>query len=61
MSKRETIDRIRHLNPTAQPEFLATFEPGDLLAYLHQLQELDRERREQIIEQPSEKLSLVCV
>lgn len=46
MSKRETIDRIRRLNPTAMPEFLATFQEMDLLAYLHQLQELDRERRE---------------
>lgn len=60
MSKRETIDRIRRLNPTAQPEFLATFQADDLLAYLHQLQELDRERREQIVESPAERLSLVC-
>ncbi len=60
MSKRETIDRIRRLNPTAQPEFLATFEAPDLLAYLHQLQELDRERRDQTIEPAAERLTLVC-
>jgi hypothetical protein len=60
MSKRETIDRIRRLNPTAQPEFLATFEDADLLAYLHQLQELDRERREQAADATADKLALVC-
>jgi len=60
MSKRETIDRIRRLNPTAMPEFLATFEDGDLLAYLHQLQELDRERRDQPAGCPGEKIALMC-
>ncbi len=45
MSKRETINQIRRLNPTAQPEFLASFEQDELLAYLHQLQELERDRR----------------
>ncbi|HOA74919.1 MAG TPA: hypothetical protein PL151_03900 [Phycisphaerae bacterium] len=59
MSKRETIDRIRRLNPTAQPEFLATFDDADLLAYLHQLQELDRERREQELEARTDRLALV--
>jgi hypothetical protein len=44
MSKRETIDLIRRFNPTAQPEFLASFEQMDLLAYLHQLQEVERDR-----------------
>jgi hypothetical protein len=60
MSKRESIDRIRCLNPSAQPEFLATFDESDLLAYLHQLQELDRERREQVIDSPAEQLTLAC-
>ena len=45
MTKRELVDRIRRLNPTAQPEFLAHFTEEDLLAYLHQLQEIARERR----------------
>ena len=44
MTKRELVDRIRRLNPTAQAEFLAHFSEADLLAYLRQLQELARER-----------------
>ncbi len=47
MSKRDLIDRIRRYNPTAQPEFLASFDESDLLAYLHQLQEVVRENRRQ--------------
>ncbi len=46
MSKRETIDLIRRINPSAQPEFLSHFEQMDLLAYLHQLQEVERDRHE---------------
>lgn len=48
MTKREIIDRIHELNRSASPEFLATFGEEDLLAYLHQLQEVlhDRRRRE---------------
>jgi len=38
------IDRIRRINPTAQPEFLASFDEDDLLAYLRQLTELEREQ-----------------
>lgn len=60
MSKRETIDRIRRLNPTAMPEFLATFQQLDLLAYLHQLQELDRERREMPAKPRTEPAMAVC-
>lgn len=45
MSKRDLIDRIRRLNPTARAEFLASFNEDDLLAYLHQLQEVEREHR----------------
>jgi hypothetical protein len=51
MSKRETIDRIRRLNPTALPEFLA---------HLYQLQELDRERIEHVHEGSASKPMLVC-
>ena len=47
MNKRDLIDQIRRLNPSALPEFLATFDQADLLAYLYQLQELERERRAQ--------------
>lgn len=53
MSKRETINHIRRLNPTAQPEFLASFEQDELLAYLHQLQELERDRRQPVIREPA--------
>lgn len=45
MSKREVIDVIHRMNPTASSDFLANFTEDDLLAYLHQLQEIDRERR----------------
>ncbi len=38
------IDRIRRLNPTAHPEFLAKFEEDDLLDYLRQLTELEHEQ-----------------
>jgi hypothetical protein len=61
MSKRETIDRIRQFNPSAQADFLATFDQMDLLAYLHQLQELDRERRSPGPEAMAERLVLVEV
>ncbi|HOW70732.1 MAG TPA: hypothetical protein PKY77_09035 [Phycisphaerae bacterium] len=44
MTKRELIDQIRMLNPTARSEFLADFEEQDLRAYLQQLRELARER-----------------
>ena len=57
MSKRETIDRIQHFNPSAQADFLASFEMDDLLAYLHQLQEVERERREHARRQPAESFA----
>lgn len=45
MTKRDIIERIQQINSSAQGAFLATFEEDDLLAYLHQLQELERERQ----------------
>ena len=45
MSKQEVIDVIHRLNPTASSDFLTHFTEEDLLAYLHQLQEIARERR----------------
>jgi hypothetical protein len=60
MSKRETIDLIRRFNNTAQPEFLANFDQEDLLAYLHQLQELERDRRELASQMKNRSLELVC-
>ncbi|UCD29914.1 MAG: hypothetical protein JSV03_05410 [Planctomycetota bacterium] len=53
MTKREIIDRIRDQNPSADSEFLATFEQEDLLAYLHQLQEVERERRQNKEKEPT--------
>lgn len=47
MSKRDLIDRIHDMNPTATPEFLADFTEAELVAYLKQLQELERDRRSQ--------------
>ena len=47
MSKREIVDMIHRLNPSATSDFLASFTEEDLLAYLHQLQEIARERRSQ--------------
>ena len=38
MTKRELIDRITALNPTAGPEFLARFKDADLAQYLQHLQ-----------------------
>lgn len=45
MTKTELIDQIRRLNRSAQPEFLESFTQEELLAYLHQLKELERDRR----------------
>jgi hypothetical protein len=47
MTKRELIDQIHRLNPTALSEFLADFEEQDLRAYLQQLREVARERSSQ--------------
>ncbi len=40
MSKRQIIDAIRQMNPTARAEFLAGFCERDLLQYLEHLQEV---------------------
>ena len=53
MSKQEIIDHIRRLNPTASAEFLADFDQEDLLAYLHQLRELEREGRPRTRAEPA--------
>jgi len=37
MTKRELIDQITVLNPTAQPDFLADFGDDDLAEYLRHL------------------------
>ena len=38
MSKRELIDRIRQINRTVSPEFLAGFTENELSDYLRQLE-----------------------
>jgi len=38
MTKRQLIDEITHLNPTAGAAFLADFEDSDLAEYLEHLQ-----------------------
>jgi hypothetical protein len=38
MSKRQLIDDIRNLNPTAMPQFLAQFDEESLKQYLEHLQ-----------------------
>jgi hypothetical protein len=58
MNKRDMIDSIRRINPTAEADFLATFHPTDLLAYLHQLQEVERERQELALYGRAEHLML---
>ncbi|OPX24824.1 MAG: hypothetical protein B1H04_01370 [Planctomycetales bacterium 4484_123] len=40
MTKRELIDEITHLNPSAPPAFLAEFEPEDLAEYLRRLRDV---------------------
>ena len=52
MSKRDIIDQIRRLNSTAEVEFLSRFGEEELLAYLHQLQELEAEGRLQTNPEP---------
>ena len=37
MTKREMIEEITRLNPTASPDFLAIFETADLAKYLARL------------------------
>ena len=44
MSKREVIDQILRVNRSAQANFLASFDRDELLVYLHQLQEVERDR-----------------
>ena len=44
MSKRQLIDEIRDLNPTASIEFLAQFNEADLTAYLGNLKSASEHR-----------------
>jgi hypothetical protein len=60
MTKRQIIDRVLRLNPTAAPEFLAQFHERDLLDYLRHLAEVEFENRQKE-PLPSEELELAAV
>ena len=45
MTKREITEQIRRINHSADEEFLDSFTEDELLAYLHQLKEVERDRR----------------
>ena len=44
MTKRELIDEIRDVNPSALPEFLCVFDEGDLSRYLDHLRDAQTPR-----------------
>ena len=46
MSKREIIDRIMEINPSARPEFLAEFSQETLAEYMNNLDEVLAEQHE---------------
>ena len=50
MSKNELIGRIREVNRSARPEFLAAFSEDDLADYLRRLKGVDLTG--EIVEQP---------
>ncbi len=60
MTKRQIIDRVLRLNPTAAPEFLAQFRERDLLDYLRHLAEVEFENRQKEL-LPSEEPELAAV
>ena len=45
LSKNEIIDRIRHINRSAKPEFLGEFDERQLQDYLKQLENLHSQCR----------------
>ena len=53
MSKREIIDRIMEMNPSARPEFLAEFSQESLSQYLSHLDEVLAEQHEPIFLEPA--------
>ncbi len=61
MSKRQLIDDIRTLNPTARPQFLAQFDEESLRQYFDHLRDA-REKRLKVaswIRRPEPKFRLV--
>ena len=53
MTKRDIIDRVMDLNPSAKPEFLAEFSHQDLAEYLRHLTEIAAEHHEQAFLEPA--------
>lgn len=53
MSKREIIDRIMEINPSARPEFLAEFSQECLSEYLEHLDEIMTEHHEPVFLEPA--------
>ena len=53
MTKREVIDRIIEINPSAKPEFLAEFSRESLAEYLQHLTDVLVEKHEQTFLEPS--------
>lgn len=53
MTKREIIDQIMEVNPSARPEFLAEFSHESLAEYLEHLCEVRAERRPSAFLEPA--------
>ena len=53
MTKREIIDRIIHVNPSAKAEFLASFSRESLAEYLDHLTEVFAEQAEPAFLEPA--------
>ena len=53
MTKREIIDRIIQINPSAKPEFLADFSRDSLAEYLDHITEVFAEQQEPAFLEPA--------
>lgn len=53
MTKREIIDRIMEINPSAKPEFLAEFSRESLAEYLENLSGVLAEQRPSAFLEPA--------
>lgn len=53
MTKREIIDHIMEVNPSARPEFLADFSRESLAEYLDHLYEVRSEQRPSVFLEPA--------
>ena len=53
MTKREIIDHIMEVNPSARPEFLAEFSRESLAEYLDHLREVRAEQHPSVFLEPA--------